>query len=107
MRIAAGVRGRAVSVTIDAPYTDRYGYSQLAPSHTDRYTSDPRPSKTNMNVHIGESGNMNEIQQTRSVLAHVQRAHGLAFSLSGRAASGLQGGAWMVADVDGRPAVLK
>ena len=50
---------------------------------------------------------MNEIQQTRRVLAHVQRAHGLAFSLSGRAASGLQGGAWMVADIDGRPAVLK
>ena len=42
-----------------------------------------------------------------SVLPEINRTHGLRYALRGRCAGGMQGGAWLLADPEGRPAILK
>ena len=48
-----------------------------------------------------------EPEPIRQLVEEVNTSHGLRFSLRGRCAHGLQGGAWMLADTAGRLAVLK
>ena len=44
---------------------------------------------------------------TRDIIAELNDAHGVAFTLQSRFESGMQSGAWLVVDDDKRPAVLK
>lgn len=44
---------------------------------------------------------------TRGVVAEINRAHGLGLVLRSRCEAGLQSGAWLLADPDGRPVILK
>lgn len=46
-------------------------------------------------------------EATRGVVAEINRAHGLGPVLRSRCEAGLQGGAWLLVDPDGRPAILK
>jgi hypothetical protein len=48
-----------------------------------------------------------DVDATVDVLAEIRRVHGLELTLCRRFAAGLQGGAWLVADCNDRPAVLK
>ncbi|MET9023806.1 phosphotransferase [Actinopolymorpha sp. NPDC004070] len=42
-----------------------------------------------------------------AVLPEINRTHGLRYALHGRCAGGMQGGAWLLVDPEGRPAVMK
>ncbi|MGW5360150.1 phosphotransferase [Actinopolymorpha pittospori] len=48
-----------------------------------------------------------DVDYTRRVALEVNAAHSLQLTVRGRCDSGLQGGAWHVADPTGRPAILK
>ncbi|WP_026256965.1 phosphotransferase [Actinopolymorpha alba] len=48
-----------------------------------------------------------QFETTRDIVAGINRLHGLRFSLRGRCAGGLQGGAWLLSDPAGTPAILK
>jgi aminoglycoside phosphotransferase (APT) family kinase protein len=50
---------------------------------------------------------MDDADEIRRLVDEVNAAHGYRFALRGRADSGLQSGAWMLADPSGRLAVLK